>query len=71
MIFVIHFEVEEAANVLEKFTNLDNWNTLRVDEEFWLELQRSSRKLFYSKFDAFIRTYLHVSPLAPSVETIQ
>ena len=71
MIFIIHFEVEEAAKVFEWFTILDSWNTLRVDEEVWLEVQKSSREILYSKCDAFVHAYLHRSPLAPSGEAIQ
>ena len=56
MIF-IHFEVEEAAKVFELFTILDSWNTLKVDKEFWLELQGSSGELFNSKCDTFVHMY--------------
>ena len=51
--------------------NNDDDNNTSVDEDFWLELQRSSGKILYSKCDAFVHVYVHVSPLAPSGEAIQ
>ena len=63
--------MSEAAKVFEWLNIFDSWNTLRVDEEVWLEVQRSSREILYSKCDAFVHAYLHISPLAPSGEAIQ
>ena len=71
MFLVCHFKVKMTTEVLKRVSIRDRWDRFVVYEKLRLILKRTCGKFLYSKCDAFIDTYDHVSPLAPASETIQ
>ena len=65
-----HFEVEEAAKVLERISRSDSRDHFIPNEKFRLELKRWRGEFLYTKFHPFINPDDEFSPMIRSGETV-